>query len=223
MKAKFLSIQIPNPCTQNWETMEVEEGSRFCKSCQQSVIDFSTYSNAEIVRFLTNATSNVCGRLTRSQITQLNYHLIVHVPHNSWLKYLGVLAIGTSIFMQSCEQSAYKKGELVVLDKNIKHDKPKLVSKIYGYVINDFNEPVNGSKVSIANTNLFAITDEYGKYEINSDSSFDPKHNQLVVEGNLAKKNTHINYYTPKQDTVKVQFPERMMGLIIAMPPEVGK
>lgn len=90
--------------------MEKRDGLNFCQACNKCVIDFTGYSNAEIIKTLASASSEVCGRLTKNQLAQLNYHLAVVPAGRSWMKYLGVLAIGVSIFAQSPSATAAKYG-----------------------------------------------------------------------------------------------------------------
>ncbi len=168
------NYSIEEPCTQNWAQMEVRDRERFCEACQKCVIDFSGYSTAEIIQKLNAATTAVCGRLSQAQLDQLNYYLVPSSPTRNWVKYLGVLAIGASIFVQDAK--AFIQTEPIKIEKSIfvKADgkKPLMVKKVYGYLINEENKPVVGAKVSINQTKLFAISDKDGRYEINLTPQF---------------------------------------------------
>ena len=43
------NYSIPNPCSEDWNTMTPDDNGRFCGSCQKVVIDFTTYSTHEIL------------------------------------------------------------------------------------------------------------------------------------------------------------------------------
>lgn len=60
-------IQILNPCHENWEEMTPTEKGRFCTACQKNVIDFTTFSDAEIVAYLSK-NQNTCGRFYQKQL-----------------------------------------------------------------------------------------------------------------------------------------------------------
>lgn len=62
-----IQLSVQNPCTENWDTMQVLGSSRHCSRCQMSVTDFTAMSDAEIIAFLKNTQGKVCGRVRRSQ------------------------------------------------------------------------------------------------------------------------------------------------------------
>ncbi|RZL43589.1 MAG: hypothetical protein EOP00_22455, partial [Pedobacter sp.] len=72
MKANITEVKIAEPCSQNWEEMENRGENKFCLSCNKSVTDFTGYTNAEIIKILSNTSSETCGRLTQTQLNQLN-------------------------------------------------------------------------------------------------------------------------------------------------------
>ncbi len=67
-KAKKIQLEIPKPCSENWEEMHVVERGRFCDLCQKTVIDFSILSDAEIIAYFKKSKSEVCGRVRASQL-----------------------------------------------------------------------------------------------------------------------------------------------------------
>jgi hypothetical protein len=223
MRTKAITITIPQPCSQNWEEMEKQDRKRFCKSCQKSVIDFSGYSNTEIIRMLSTSTNSICGRLTNRQLEQLNYHLMVLPAQRNWMKYLGVLAIGTSIFMQSCD-----KVETTVpienTDKKTTSENPEKVLTIYGYVVDDYKMPIVGVKVKIENTNLFTITDKIGRYEFKLDENLKTKNNLLRVSSDSYEGSIVPDYTRAAQKELEVEKKIYVTtGVIMVAPVEVKK
>lgn len=222
MKTSVTKISIDEPCSQNWATMEKREKERFCATCQKCVVDFSTYTNAEIIQVLSNATGEVCGRLTQTQLDQLNYHLVLVPAQRNWMKYLGVLAIGASIFAQTASAAVPKEVPAIVASLHAKGDDPKpaKIKRIYGYVLDGDKKPFSGIEVRIANTKLIAKTDKNGRYEIKLLAGFNVKNKQLLFSDNqmeLAKFN--IDYSREKQQELTLVINSYIMGKI-AMPIE---
>ena len=60
-------IEIPKPCTENWEQMTPSEKGRFCASCQKEVVDFTHFSDSELAKYV-HTHNNLCGRLLLSQL-----------------------------------------------------------------------------------------------------------------------------------------------------------
>jgi len=69
----MFKIAIDEPCNQAWQQMDPQENGRYCANCCKTVVDFSTMAPGEIVKYLGN-NSNVCGRLTESQVKLTNIY-----------------------------------------------------------------------------------------------------------------------------------------------------
>lgn len=219
MKTTSTTISIAEPCSQNWDQMEKREGHNYCEACSKCVIDFSTYTNAEIIKALSESTSEVCGRLSQEQLNQLSYHLVVAPTQRSWMKYLGALTIGASIFLQNAQVMASPKVETTFssVKSNIDDPKPEPVKVIYGYVLKSDNKPAaQGIRVAIENTNMFAFTDAKGRYEIKLDKTFDYKNDRLIVRNTKNQSALKIDYSTSKQkDMALMQYEPMIMGKMI--------
>jgi hypothetical protein len=64
-----LQIRVQEPCMQSWSEMLPENNGRFCGACTQTVIDFSTYTDEQLLAFFsTNNTDRVCGRFRDTQV-----------------------------------------------------------------------------------------------------------------------------------------------------------
>ena len=67
MKYQY-SLQIPSPCSENWDEMTAAKMGKFCAHCQETVIDFSEMTDNEIAIFLhAHANEKICGNITLSQ------------------------------------------------------------------------------------------------------------------------------------------------------------
>ncbi len=65
-----MQLQIPTPCMENWSAMDPVEKGRHCAACQKTVIDFTGMSDAEVVRTISQAGAQVCGRLAPDQLNR---------------------------------------------------------------------------------------------------------------------------------------------------------
>lgn len=64
---KYL-IQLPEPCHEPWEQMTPAENGRYCTQCSKTVVDFTGWTNEDILQHLRTSTGRVCGRLRHTQI-----------------------------------------------------------------------------------------------------------------------------------------------------------
>ncbi|MGL4631925.1 MAG: energy transducer TonB [Leadbetterella sp.] len=64
-----MQVNIPNPCSEDWNSMKIGFNSRFCDSCSKSVVDFTHMNRQEILEYLfVNHNKNICGRIRSSQL-----------------------------------------------------------------------------------------------------------------------------------------------------------
>jgi len=89
--SKPFQLQIPSPCQEQWSNMQPAERGRHCSACQKTVIDFTTMSDPEIIRYLSIAGPQVCGRLAPDQL----HRTLVPLPppqKNGWAGWKWLLA-----------------------------------------------------------------------------------------------------------------------------------
>lgn len=58
----MLRLSIASPCTEKWETMQGDERSRHCATCELNVYNIKNLSENEVLALLSTG-SRVCGRL----------------------------------------------------------------------------------------------------------------------------------------------------------------
>lgn len=90
MKKKF-TLEIANPCSENFDSMIPNSQGSFCSSCAKNVIDLSRKTNAEVARFIAdNKDQNICARLKVTQLEEEFVHQETSKMNN--LKYAAVAA-----------------------------------------------------------------------------------------------------------------------------------
>jgi hypothetical protein len=64
------SIHIPNPCSENWESMSPQEKGRFCSVCNKCVIDFTQKQPHEVQQIIeAKLDEPICGRFYDDQLS----------------------------------------------------------------------------------------------------------------------------------------------------------
>ena|GEM_PF-553073 len=64
-----MKVSIANPCSEKWDSFEKRGNTGFCLSCQKDVVDFTKYSDEEIIGyFKKHAFNKTCGRFKSSQL-----------------------------------------------------------------------------------------------------------------------------------------------------------
>jgi hypothetical protein len=67
-----VQLSIPKPCHENWDKMTSTQQGRFCNACAKQVVDFTTMSDGEVLKyFLKNKAENICGRTLPQQLNRV--------------------------------------------------------------------------------------------------------------------------------------------------------
>jgi hypothetical protein len=165
-----IQISILKPCGENWETMTLAEKGKFCASCQKKVIDFTSFSDREIVKYY-NQNSQVCGRFTTEQ---LNRNLVLPKEKGSiWMiaasSILAFLGLGNQtakaqevVKMEQTEEKITDEKNNQTQENKTKTNKTAIVSGI----VTDGKIPIPGVYVSVKNSKRQTYTDLHGNYTI---------------------------------------------------------
>jgi len=145
---KPLQITIPEPCTQEWEEMTSCNNGRFCGQCQKTVIDFTTWSDAELYKYFdAHKNEHFCGRYMS---TQLNRDInILHQPHSALYK--SFIALGLTLIFTQVPNS-YVKAQTLTVIKDTSHNhaidnagsSQKEIKKLPTINANEIRMPVMG-------------------------------------------------------------------------------
>lgn len=192
MKKKAIKVSINEPCHESWSNMTPTQQGRFCDSCAKPVIDFSTSSDVEIIRFLEeHKGQKTCGRFHVSQLdrpikqasiqqSSSGFSLRAALMGATLSSLLGLescksdepvimgdmVAVNTTEQPVSCTKTdltEIKQGEVSIQTYN--HHNEKLMS---GYVTDS-----DGNKIQNAKLTLFSDSDEeIGKVFTKTDGSF---------------------------------------------------
>jgi hypothetical protein len=70
MKSQTYKISIPNRCHEKWDGMTPNEKGRFCQACAKTVVDFSTWADEDILKYLQKSKGETCGRMSITQLSR---------------------------------------------------------------------------------------------------------------------------------------------------------
>jgi TonB family protein len=114
---------IKEPCTEDWNKMQITMHSRHCLKCDKHLVDFTTYSRAEIIAYLlSNPVGSVCGKMSRLQIDLHidDYPALMEVLKQPRFqsKAFMILALVGASFFSSCEQASNVRGNVSISNAN---------------------------------------------------------------------------------------------------------
>lgn len=160
-------IQIPEPCHQNWEEMNVVEKGKFCSNCNKVVTDFVIMSDAQIVDFFKNNPQNVCGRFNEDQLQRPLF-----LPKKQIIKWNYFTASIISFLLNSKLIAQVKTISNDTISKNnitnSFHSEKNIANKITGHITDEKGYSIAGATVVLKGTNNGAVTDDEGFFVISN-------------------------------------------------------
>ncbi len=115
---KYITIQIPKSCQQDWDAMLPNTQGKHCNACQKTVVDFTAMTDAQLAQFFKKKTNNVCGRFYDDQLEK---QIALPKRELPWLKYFFTITLPAFLFSQkSWGQKSSIRENTVLVEKQIK-------------------------------------------------------------------------------------------------------
>ena len=67
---KGVHLSVPMPCHEKWGNMSETGKGRFCQSCEKEVVDFSSYTDEQILAHFSESSGPQCGRFHPIQLNK---------------------------------------------------------------------------------------------------------------------------------------------------------
>ena len=211
--ANKIKISILKPCGENWETMTLSEKGKYCASCQKKVVDFTSCSDREIVKYY-NQNLKVCGRFTTDQ---LNRNLVLPEEKGSiWIiaasSVIAFLGLGNQTataqeavkMEQTDEKMPYEKRQKTKKSKTSKN-KTAIISGI----VTDGKIPLAGAFVSVKGSKKQTTTGVNGNYTIEA------KKEAVLVFSFLGFKSVEKKISDNKEINITLKEEAMIMGEVI--------
>jgi hypothetical protein len=172
---KYLQLQIPTPCHEDWNQMAPEVQGRFCNSCQKTVTDFTQMSDAQLIAFFKKPKQSTCGRFTQEQ---LENDILIPRKRIPWVRYFFQIALPAFLLsLKSTAQTIRIKTPIEILPAAIKGEIAPIIigdttanqlSSITGTVKDSQGIPVPYATVFIKGTTNGVAADSLGIFSINN-------------------------------------------------------
>src|SRR5581483_12169283 len=154
MRKQSINLAVPTPCHENWDHMTSNEQGRHCASCNKTVIDFSLYTDKELVEFFKKTEGNVCGRLSTYQIS--NPIIVTEQSNNSFFHklFLGSalaswLGFGTNAHAQQADNGmTIKQTSTAQHTHALKRPRADTSCRVSGKVVDGNQNPIQDATVS---------------------------------------------------------------------------
>jgi hypothetical protein len=172
---KLLSLTIPKPCSEKWNSFTPVPMGGFCSSCSKVVTDFTTMTDEQIITALCNSSRTVCGRFRPDQLRNYGAKPVTTIGPGFTLLRAGVM--GLLILLISRPGSARMVHEKQKIEISSDQNQPvddcsilNQTSMIRGIVRDKYDHsPVPGVNVIIKGTEIGTMADVNGLFELRAD------------------------------------------------------
>jgi hypothetical protein len=180
-----IKLTIPEPCSEDWQQMTPVEKGRFCEACSKCVMDFTAFSDEELLQYFAQKPSNVCGRLKKSQLQRtIGFN---ENTKSQWLpKALLSVAVSLGILNAAQGQEFQRDSKVEQRQKSEGVEDLRTQSSDYSESLSDSMRVIAGTvrgaedilgfpgvNVVLVETGDSTMTDINGYYQLNIPSSSD--------------------------------------------------
>ncbi|MEP2281172.1 carboxypeptidase-like regulatory domain-containing protein [Maribacter sp.] len=168
-----LTIFVKEPCKEKFSNFSKTEKGGFCQSCEKEVIDFTNFSDNELINYLNHGNKKACGMFKASQLKTYETNSL-HTMNNSILP-KGIAMMGFSLLALCTsevkgQKTAPIESPIEVVSTAVMGDISyvETVQEKYmltGTILDENNEPLPGVNVVLKGTTVGTQTDFDGRFK----------------------------------------------------------
>lgn len=215
--AKY-TIDIPKPCSEDWNQMTPLEKGRHCAVCEKEIYDFSSYTEQELIEQIKKG-DKLCGRIP---VKFLNTPLNDGLHTSRGFRFNGLVATFVNLLVLTTVTTIHGQKtnttEHFRVDKN--QDRSKDESKLYkkrilkGYIVDEENLPLPGCVISILDTKEDVVADVYGEFKLIVPASIE---NELNLQATFPGLITQIVNVRDFETLLKITMVEEVEEVVIIL------
>lgn len=168
-----IALDIPKPCTADWNDFKPTFAGGFCAACQKEVVDFTKMGEDEIIALLRQPPAHMCGRFRPDQLKEYHVGAIPMIQPGWGLLKAGALSL---LLVSATEQAvagpAGEGSSTEMVEPNsaesIKNPEGPCdpnFSIVAGIVKDKLdNSPIPGVNIVLKGTEIGTITDADGRF-----------------------------------------------------------
>lgn len=158
-----LTVNIKQPCHQNFENFSPTDKGGFCNHCSKEVIDFSNMTSLEVANyFRSHIANNICGRFKKHQLTTYKK------SRKNQFNVFGAITIACMTLFSFTKIHAQNTGNQTGNLVNNPSKLQNVISKnsiIVKGIVSESGNPLPGANILLEGTAIGTSTDFDGNFE----------------------------------------------------------
>jgi hypothetical protein len=161
---RSLTLSIPSPCSQQWNSFKQVAGGGFCSSCSKVVVDFTSMTDKQIIDYFKHADGATCGKFLPGQLKTFTVHQSPRVQPGLFLLKAGFISLLLfAISKPASAQPPTRKQNTELLSS---HRVTKDSISFRGIVKSaEDHSPLPGVNVLLKGTVFGTVTDADGRFQ----------------------------------------------------------
>lgn len=182
-----MKVQISEPCPQKWESMfDLTEESKFCDVCTKEIVDFTRYSDRELIQTIQSNPGNICGKFSKTQLNRSLFESRFYFPS---LK--SILLAGTMLPLSMEYKAQENQNRIEKIDSQTNG---QYLTVIKGHFKDTLMQIPGEVRIELVEYKLFCYPNEEGffQFTVPSENRFDTI-TLIVRKGNAYKVYLDLN------------------------------
>ena len=169
-----ITLSIPRPCSEKWSKFTPTAGGGFCANCQKEVVDFTGFTEAQLLTYLDRpGSSSLCGRFREDQLKTYPLPSVKSTGKNTtaW-----AAALSATLALASPHAKAGGATDIVLTEAhaidhavttNSQKNDSTVAKTVTGIVRSSLDSlPISRVRVVVKNTLQEVTTDTTGRFTI---------------------------------------------------------
>lgn len=166
-----IQLSVPSPCAQSWESFTRTRQGGFCQSCRKEVIDFTSFTEEQLVDHLMSSAKTTCGRFRSDQLKTFQHSTMNSFPSGWKLAKVGLLSLMLMLMVQPLLASPPVRHFSMNYEQISQRSSTASNQEVEGYLLKGIvrsqedNSPLAGVNIYLKNSPVGTVSDADGKFE----------------------------------------------------------
>jgi hypothetical protein len=211
-----IQLSMSRPCHERYADMQPTTSGAFCSQCRKEVIDFTTWSEAEIKLYFSRNPLNVCARLRASQLTTYSLYEPARPP-------LMTLFLASSLLLAVQQETTAQVPSTHQEQRTSSERRQKSTSPsaerfiIQGRIVSaEDGVGIAGASVLLKGTSHGTVADAEGRFSIEVPVNREPVLVFSFIGFNSLEKD-YRNKISNEESLVELHFDLQMVGEVVVL------
>lgn len=164
---RTISLAIPTPCAEKWDTFTPAPAGGYCGSCNKVVIDFTRMTDDQVLAFFGSRPAHTCGRFNFRQLKTYDQQGVPQITPGLTLLKAGLISFFLLLLSRESFSQTQPAPRTEIIDQQKKDANGKIIAEqfVTGLVVSaEDGSALPGVNVQLKNFAVGTTTDVEGRF-----------------------------------------------------------